>query len=99
MKKYSKEEIKELLMVHFMYIKPLEDIVQTLKDNIYRDTDMEFLNGKLELYTKVAMKGIGKDYDLPQTAIGGILNPENKDRFLTDFTILLNYFKSLDSDK
>lgn len=98
MKKYDVNEIKKYLLLEFCYIRPLHNIVKNLEDNIYNDSDMDFLNSELKKYTEVAVKGVQIDlgkFNIPETGVGGNLNQENKKRFLKYFTILLDYFKSL----
>jgi len=91
----NKEDATMVLLLEFLYVAPIKGLIINLEDNIYKDGDMDFLNKELKTYTEVALKGLGKDFDLSDKAVGGVMNDKNKERFLEYFKTLLGYFENL----
>lgn len=74
-------------------ISPISDIIVKLENKEFRDCDVNWLNGKLKAYTDLALQTLGKQIEVGE-AVGGTMNEHNRNRFISYFTTLLDYFKS-----
>lgn len=74
-------------------ISPINDIIVKLKQKEFRDCDIDWLNGKLKSYTDLALQTMGKEIVVGD-AVGGVMNDHSRNRFISYFTTILNYFKS-----
>jgi hypothetical protein len=74
-------------------ISPITDIIVKLNQKEFRDCDIDWLNGKLKSFTDLALQTLGKQIDVGD-AVGGTMNDHNRNRFISYFTTILNYFKS-----
>lgn len=74
-------------------IAPITDIIAKLNDGQFRDCDIAWLNNKLKKYTDFAIQTMGKEI-VVGCEVGGVMNDHNRNRFISYFTTILNYFKS-----
>jgi hypothetical protein len=74
-------------------ITPLNDIITKLENREFRDCDINWLNDKLNKYTELALEVLGRKINLGKV-VDGIMNDNNRERFLSYFNTLLKFFKS-----
>lgn len=78
-----------------LIIEPIIDIVKKLEHDDFRDCDITWLNNKLKHFTTLAVKTLGKDFELGEVG-SCVLNDYVKGRFLKYFRTVLDYFKMFD---
>lgn len=76
-----------------LILSPLTDIVTNLENKEYSDCDVDWLNKELNKYVGFALEVLSKKINLG-TAIGGIMNDYNRNRFLKYFKTLLRFFEN-----
>ena len=89
-----KEELINDILFHVTITKPLNDIVEGLEKETFRDCDFDWLIKKRLEFTNLAVKVIGKDIpqDFEVEKVEGKLNDKNKEMFLNHFKILQEFF-------
>lgn len=91
------KNLQNELIFEITLINPIESILLKLKNKEFRDCDINWLNQKLENFTKLAIKTFEEKIVLPShTPMETLttLNDFNYNLYINYFNILLNYFKS-----
>ena len=73
-------------------IDPLAKIIENLKNGFYKDSDVSYLNTKLDAFCELALKILGKNIVF-KADFENTLNNHNRSRYLKYFNILLSFFK------
>lgn len=82
-------------IINTSVIEPIEKIISDLENGNFRDCDIDYLNKKLHTFTQIAAKTLGINFEYQEIVNNdNNLNPYKKDRFLTNFKKLLDYFKT-----
>lgn len=91
------EDVKYNFVIDVLLIDPVKDIVKKLEQREFRDIDIEYLNERLEKFTKIVCelmefntKGI-----LFEDKKGYVLNSYAIDRYTKYFNTLLKFFENL----
>ncbi len=89
-----KEELINDILFHVTVTKPLNDIVEGLEKETFRDCDFDWLINKRLEFTNLAVQAMGKDIpqDFEVEKVEGKMNDKNKEMFLNHFKILQEFF-------
>ncbi len=89
-----KEELINDLLFHVTVTKPLNDIVEGLEQETFRDCDFDWLINKRLEFTNLAVQAMKKDIpqDFEVDKVEGKMNDRNKEMFLNHFKILQEFF-------
>ncbi len=89
-----KEELINDILFHVTVTKPLNDIVEGLEKETFRDCDFDWLINKRLEFTNLAVQAMGKDIpqDFEVEKVEGKMNDRNKEMFLNHFKILQEFF-------
>lgn len=92
----KKEHLIDDLLFHITVIKPLNDIVEGLESETFKDCDIDWLIEQRLKFTNLAVKAIGEDIpqDFKVDKVEGVMNEYNKTMFLKHFRILRDFFKT-----
>jgi hypothetical protein len=91
----DKEQLIDELLFHITITKPLNDIVEGLEQEAFRDCDFDWLITKRLEFTNLAVQAMKKDIpqDFEVDKVEGKMNDRNKEMFLSHFKILQEFFK------
>jgi len=91
----DKEQLIDELLFHITITKPLNDIVEGLEQETFRDCDFDWLITKRLEFTNLAVQAMKKDIpqDFEVDKVEGKMNDRNKEMFLYHFKILQEFFK------
>jgi hypothetical protein len=94
----TENDVVNKFIINVTLIDPIKSIIDGLKNGKYRNIDINYLDKKLEHFTAFACKML--NIDLPSTTLendrrGVILNDYIKNQYIERFTVLLQYFESV----
>ncbi len=95
--KTNNEQINQFI-IEASLVSPIAKIINQLSNGEFRDCDIKWLDAKLEKFTEFACKTL----DINAITPSGVnsdkstsLNDYVKNQYITRFTILLSYFKTI----
>ena len=97
-KRYHLIEVEESFYITIMLISPVEKILNQLNNKEFRDCDIRWLEDKLDLYCKIALKTFNCYLEIENLRFDenyGIMNSYTRERYIKHFSTILNYFKTL----
>ena len=96
--KMENQDALNQFIINVKLVDPINNIVTGLNAGTYRDCDIKWLDNKLEAFISFAAETLGVKGLLPSNVCASgftVLNDYNKQYYLSKFTTLLEYFKSL----
>ena len=86
------------LIIEVRLINPISEIIAKLKGGVFRDCDISWLDDKLQSFTLFACETLNINIptsSLERDTMSFVMNDYCKSQYITRFTTLLNYFKTV----
>lgn len=96
--KATNNTVIDQFIIEASLVQPVSKIIDQLKNGEFRDCDIKWLDLKFKNYIEFSAKTLGINGMMPtrfDTESNKVLNEYVVDKYLTRFTTLLEYFKSL----
>lgn len=90
----NKNEVATFI-IDVSIIDPLQSIIDRLEESKFRDVDIPWLNEQLKKFTKIAIESLGHKKTLPPIPKFYLINTYVTEWYVKNFTILINFFKSV----
>ncbi|GIV35428.1 MAG: hypothetical protein KatS3mg031_2963 [Chitinophagales bacterium] len=89
----QRKEVIDKFVIDVLLIEPINKILSKLQSGEYRDCDVEWLDGQVLKFTKIAAEVFNVTLNGNNNSGNKVLNEHTKKDYEKKFTTLLNFFK------
>ena len=90
----QQEKLKQRVMIEFLLIQPIEKIIAGLKTKEYGNSDIEYIENKLETFMDIAAKSLNVTGRVSHESFT-VLNEYSRAKYIEYFSTLLTFFRDV----